>query len=228
MRWDQLRFRATQAAKMKARVPWLTLAIAAGALLVAAVPAARDLLIYDRERILAGEFWRMFTGHWVHFSARHLLMDVTAFAVIGSVIEAKRLPNFPALCALGPFLISAASFVFDSDMQRYGGLSALALGAFVFVAIHGLRGNENLRLISTAMLALAIVKILYEIRFGAALFVPSSDSTICVAVTSHIAGAIIGALFAASGFLKSVPACVSFCARAKQVRSESPDHSRQV
>jgi len=203
---------------MKARVPWLTFAVVAGALLVATGPAARDLLIYDRERILAGEFWRMFTGHWVHFSARHLLVDVTAFAVIGSVIEAKNLPNFSALYAFGPFFIGVASLVFDSDMRRYGGLSALALGAFVFLAIHGFRENGTL----------AIVKILYEIRFGAALFVPSSDSTICVAVTSHIAGALVGALVAASAFLKPVPACVSFYARAKQGRSESPNHSRQV
>ena len=55
-----------------------------------------------------------------------------------------------------------------------------------------------------------------------ALFVPSHTPEIRVAVTSHIAGAIVGVLFAV------LPSCVSDERRAKQVRSESPDYSRQV
>jgi rhomboid family GlyGly-CTERM serine protease len=184
------------------RIPWITFAAIAGALLVAASPALREALIYDREKILAGEFWRMFTGHWVHFSMRHLIVDVSAFAIIGLIVEAKRLPGFSCLCIGAPWLISGASLVFSPQMERYGGLSALALAAFVFLAVHHFREFGISRDLSFAMLALAGIKILFEIASGEAIFVHSSDPAIRVAAVSHVAGAVVGAVWALCGFRK--------------------------
>src|SRR5438445_193707 len=164
MRWTLLRPRASKTAKVKPRVPWATLAVTAGALLIAAAPASRDLLIYDRDRIFSGEFWRMFTGHWVHLSLRHLLIDVCAFGIIGSIIEARQLPNFRRLCFFAPWLIGIASLQFAPEMQRYGGLSALVLSVFVFLAVQGLRYGGLSRIGSLTMLVLATAKLLFELN----------------------------------------------------------------
>jgi rhomboid family GlyGly-CTERM serine protease len=201
------------------RIPLVTLTVVAGALLIASVPAFHQLLIYDRERILAGEFWRMFTGHWVHLSPRHLLLDASAVAAIGSLAETNNRVRFATLCLLAPILISAASLILAPDMHRFCGLSAVAMAAWTFLASNSLVAHKSPAL-SIAMLAAALAKILFELTSENALFDPSHDQQIRVAVVSHIAGAFIGALFAI------LPACVSEGRRAKQVRSESPDYSR--
>jgi rhomboid family GlyGly-CTERM serine protease len=206
---------------MIARLPRVTLAVVAGALLIASAPALHAVLIYDRDKILAGELWRMFSGHWVHLSTRHLVLDVSAMAFIGYLIESKNNAHFAVLCMVGPFLISAISLFTAPEMHRYYGLSALALAAWTFLALHNLILRQS-PLLSSLMLAAVGAKILFELSSANAFFVPSNDPQIRVAVVSHIAGAIIGAVFAI------LPTCVSNERRAKQVRSESPDYSRQV
>jgi rhomboid family GlyGly-CTERM serine protease len=208
-------------APMNKRLPHVTLAMLAGALLIASAPALRPLLIYDREQILAGELWRMFTGHWVHLSLRHLLLDVSAMALIGWLAETNNRARFAILCLFAPILISLSSLIFAPDMHRYYGLSALAMTAWTFLAFRNLI-TRKLRVLSSAMLTAAVAKILFELASANALFVPSHTPEIRVAVISHVAGTMIGALFAI------LPACVSQERRAKQVRSESPDYSRQV
>jgi rhomboid family GlyGly-CTERM serine protease len=206
---------------MNSRFPRVTFAVVAGALLVASAPALHTFLVYDRDKILAGELWRMFTGHWLHLSMRHLVLDVSAMGVIGWIIETRNHPRFGTLCLFAPWLISAISMTFNPNMHQYYGLSALAMAAWTFLASRNLITRSALAL-SITMLSAAFVKILFELTSANALFVPSHTPEIRVAVTSHIAGAIVGVLFAV------LPSCVSDERRAKQVSSESPDYSRQV
>lgn len=206
---------------MTRRFPYVTLIVVAGALLIASAPALHPFLIYDRDRILAGELWRMFTGHWVHLSTRHLVLDLSAIAVIGAVAETKSKSRFTILCLLGPFLISAVSLIATPNMDHFYGLSSLALAAWTFLASRNLVARES-PAISIAMLSGAVAKIAFELSTANGLFVPSHSAEVRVAVVSHIAGAIVGMLFAI------VPTCVSHERRAKQVCSESPDYPRQV
>jgi rhomboid family GlyGly-CTERM serine protease len=206
---------------MTARFPRVTLAVVAGAFLIASAPALHAVLIYDRDKILAGELWRMFSGHWVHLSTRHLVLDVSAMAFIGYLIESKNNTRFGILCMVGPFLISAASLFAAPNMTRYYGLSSLAMAAWTFLASRNLILRQS-PLLSAVILVAAAAKIFFELSSATGFFVPSYNPQIRVAVTNHIAGAIIGALFAI------LPTCVSNQRRAKQVCSESPDYSRQV
>jgi rhomboid family GlyGly-CTERM serine protease len=206
---------------MTARFPHVTLAVVAGALLIASARALHPMLIYDRDKILADEFWRMFTGHWVHLSTRHLVLDVCAMALVGCLIERKDHTRFGILCIVGPFLISAVSLFAAPDMNRYYGLSSLAMAAWTFLASRNLMLRQS-PLLSAVMLVVGAAKILFELSSANAFFISSNTPEIRVAVISHIAGAIIGALFAI------LPTCVSNQRRAKQVRSESPNYSRQV
>ena len=180
---------------MNKQVPFVTLAAVTGALLLASAPALQPFLIYDRERIHAGELWRTFTGHWVHLSSRHLLFDVFAFGVIGWLAETNNRARFATLCLLAPVLISVTSLIFAPEMHRYCGLSALALAVWTFLATRNLV-VRNSRTIAIAMLAAAFAKILFELTNANSLFVPSNSPEIRVAVISHIAGAIVGVLFA--------------------------------
>lgn len=199
------------------KLPRITLAIIAGALFIAAAPALSGLLIYDRHKILTGELWRIFTGHFVHLSREHLLADLVAFALIGALIERKKLPRFGALCLIAPCLISATSFIIEPQMHRYAGLSALSMAAFIFFALHQNRGP------AIVLLTLAAAKIMFELNANTSTFLTSANPGIRVAALSHLVGAAVGAIFASP-----IPSCLSSLRWAKQVRSESPDHSRQI
>jgi rhomboid family GlyGly-CTERM serine protease len=201
------------------RVPVITLTIIAGALLIAGAPALQELLIYDRDKILAGEVWRLFTGHFVHLSGEHLVWDIAAFAIIGALIETKEMRcRFGLLCLVAPWLISTTSLLLEPPMYRYGGLSALAMAAFVFFAL-----RQNSRFVAVSLLTLAAAKITFELTTSGSIFIATMDPQIRVASLSHLVGALVGV-----AFTLRIPSCLSWLRWAKQVRSESPDHSRQI
>lgn len=201
------------------RVPVITLTIIAGALLIAGAPALQELLIYDRDQILAGEFWRLFTGHFVHLSREHLLWDIAAFAIIGALIEGSEMRGrFGLLCLIAPWLISIGSLLLEPQMYRYAGLSALGMAGLVLFAL-----RQNSRLLGVTLLTVAAAKITFELTTSASIFIDTVNPEIRVAPLSHLTGALVGAVFALS-----IPSCLSGLRWAKQVRSESPDHSRQI
>lgn len=83
-------------------------------------------LEYRREEILAGELWRLLSGHWVHYSMRHALQDGCALAALAYALGGKRrLPLYLLLIAppLSGLLLLAAP-----DMASYRGVSGLVMG----------------------------------------------------------------------------------------------------
>ena len=94
----------------------------------------------------------MFTGHWVHFSTSHLVYDLLALGIAGWIIEARGLPHFGWLCLLAPWLISAVLLLFEPQMKLFGGLSALATTAIVYLALFGLHDAAPWRWVCLAAL----------------------------------------------------------------------------
>ena len=111
--------------------PTLTLGSAGIALLIATMPTLSPILIYDRTAILHGELWRLWTSHLVHFSASHLLLNVGALALAGSLVEMRSEDPRLVLFLGMPLVISLALLILEPDMSRYGGLSGLATGLLV-------------------------------------------------------------------------------------------------
>src|SRR4051812_39105158 len=107
------------------RPPWVFLALAAAALVMQVTPAWRDHLLYDRAAIIDGQWWRIWTGHLVHFGWPHFVADAGLFLILGWLLDAPH-PWFSRLAlVIMPAFISAVLFWFDPGMHRYGGLSAV-------------------------------------------------------------------------------------------------------
>lgn len=118
-------------------LPWFVLACALAALVIQLVPAWRATLLYDRTGIGAGEYWRIWTGHLVHFGWPHFVVDAGLLLIVGWFSE-QRHPRFTRLgLALMPAFISGCMFWLEPGMMRYGGLSALNLGLLLYVAFAG-------------------------------------------------------------------------------------------
>lgn len=121
--------------------PVLYLVGAAFSLVVQCFPAWRETLIYDRAAIAAGQLWRVWTGHYVHFGWSHFVPDTGLFLIVGWLLEERhRLFARIGFFAM-PAVISAGIFLFDPGMTRYGGLSAVDLGLLLYLAAQGWRRN---------------------------------------------------------------------------------------
>ena len=116
--------------------PWgVTLLVVAIALLAAGIPGASSGLQYDRSLIGQGQWWRLVTSHWVHWTPDHLTWDLLAFAALTAA--AIRLSRGRALAtvALASCLIPVCIWVFNPELVRYRGLSGLASALYVLVVL---------------------------------------------------------------------------------------------
>lgn len=106
--------------------PWLTVTVIVAAIITFLRPAWSETLIYDRAALAQGELWRLWTGHLVHFSGQHLLLDLFAFGISAAIVESchgNRGREF-ILAAAG--CLSGGLYLLEPALARFGGLSGIA------------------------------------------------------------------------------------------------------
>jgi len=178
-------------------LPVYTLFVLAISVLVYALPGVASLLIFDRSAILHGEVWRILSGHAVHFSSTHFVYDLLAFGLAGGMIEYKRYPGCGILYVVMAFAIGVSLLIFKPGMDYYGGLSGLACGAVVYLALFGLHDTPSLRLVSAMMLVLVVSKIAFELYTGQPVLLSNQQELFISMPISHL----VGVLSAISVFL---------------------------
>jgi len=174
--------------------PWSTLV--AGALAVGAWfwPGAFDALAYNRAQILHGECWRLITGHWVHFSASHLFWDLAILIPAGALLERRNPTALRWTILLSPLAISLVLLAFDPTMAIYAGISGVAAGVLVALAVHGLRTEPAARWVWLTVLALFALKVVLETSRGGHPLNPELTAQGVRSVPlAHIVGAAVGA-----------------------------------
>lgn len=172
------------------RWPWLFITAAVVALIVQLNPAWRDALLYTRPGLERGELWRAWTGHFVHFGWPHSVADVGLMFLLGWLLEARHaLFGRIALAVMPPF-ISALIYVFDPEMIRYGGLSALNLGLLLYYAFQGWQRNWT-DWFWPAVLVIYVGEVVFEIIQGGrgGGMIAFDDPAIKVATSAHLASA---------------------------------------
>lgn len=148
---------------MRGKLPLITLALALLSLLALNSSTLSKSLIYNREAIFNLEFWRLISGHFVHFSWLHYFYDVLVFLVAGSILERHK-PLFiaPLVFVLG-LAISITLIFLKPNMLYYGGLSAIACGMLFYLAMWWLLYRPKLKWPSVIMILTLTVKTLHEI-----------------------------------------------------------------
>jgi rhomboid family GlyGly-CTERM serine protease len=180
------------------QVPVVTSLLLGGAVVAALFPGCAAGLMYDRSAILSGEVWRLFTGHWVHFSLRHLAYDAVPLGMAGWMIETRGLLRFGWFCAIAPWSINTILLALDPQMSFCGGLSGLATAALVYLALCGLSDTGLWRWLCAATLLILAWKTGYELATGRTLLATLGDLPVMVSVSSHLAGAVTALAFYAA------------------------------
>jgi rhomboid family GlyGly-CTERM serine protease len=183
---------AAEVGKVTRKTAWVTIAVALAALAPIVFPALKAFLIYDREAILAGEWWRMFTGHWVHLSTAHAGFDVAALSIAGMIIESQRRAVLARLVLISPWIISSALLFLEPHVNTYFGLSGIAMATVIWLGVDGALETGPWKWCCWGVLAAAMAKIVFEMLTGQAAFVEVNNPDVRVSVTSHVAGALVG------------------------------------
>ena len=176
-------------------LPLCTLCVAAAALLATLPSAVAEFLIYDRNAIGSGEIWRLLSGHLVHFTSSHLLMDLFAFVVSGSLIEHERRGDCGWLYLSMGAAISGALWSLDPLLDRFGGLSGLAYGNVAFLALLVLHRRKSGGVLPAVLLAALSLKLFIDLLYSVgppAGFVSQPFATVPLA---HLTGVLVAAAY---------------------------------
>jgi len=182
------------------RIPWRSLAVAAVALALAAIPGTSGLLLLERGRVFAGEAWRLATGHLIHLSAYHLTWDVAALVVLGLLFERELGRRWWGLLATSALVVSGGVLLLAPGLEIYSGLSGVLNGLWVGSALYlarveARRGERPLQALYLACVIAAVAKIAVEAVGGVSLFTHPAELGGFPVPLAHALGALAGALW---------------------------------
>lgn len=167
------------------------------------------LLEYRKTHLVAGEWWRLYTCNFVHYTFYHLAMNTAGVVIIGILFwPPARVKLLIWALAIIPFCVGAGVYLLDDNSITYRGFSGVLYGVLVMALILNFRSDRLI--FGIALLCLA-GKIIFEqspwfdnhymqVQLGSS-----------IAVESHLFGVLSGitlcgfaALWPASGSRKAV------------------------
>ena len=178
-------------ARVVAAVAGLALALTSGLVAFCGLPV-KQALVFERQAILNGDWWRLLTAHVVHLNAYHAVLNVAALGVLAGLHAWRPLP---AICFVSVTLVTAMGtglglLVVNPEVGYYVGLSGWLHGLAVMVAAGHWRWDRRF---SVLLLAGLVAKLLMEGFYGAN---PSTESAIGARVVTeaHLYGALSATL----------------------------------
>jgi rhomboid family GlyGly-CTERM serine protease len=144
---------------------------------------------YTRNAIASGQWWRLWTGQFCHWSALHLAGNLAAVAGL-ALVAGKPIRRWLVLLPVAAPLLSLFLMATTPELEHYRGLSGLVAMLVVGAAVEG--GSIG------RLLALAWVgKLAFDAFTGTAS--PLLPEGITTAWQAHLGGLLLG-FIAAAGF----------------------------
>ncbi len=165
-----------------------TMAAAAFAAAAYSLPSLTDALVYERQAVLNGEIWRIFTAPFVHFSPGHFLWDTVVFTAAGIAVSYEGFPLFKTVCFLAASIPGLIYVLFVPELEYYGGLSGMATGAVIYYCLCTVFMTRRKKTVWVLILALTIIKIAIEAGLDNPIFADANAAEFRVLSSAHIAG----------------------------------------
>ena len=145
-------------------------------------------LVFYRDNINTGQWWRVISGNFVHSNYPHLFMNLAGLWIFGFLfIDSFPLKTFFTSILLLSFCVGLGLYLFDLNLQKYYGFSGILYGLFLVGAATAIFKKEYLTGIAVAIVIMA--KIIWDLFNGGS--ASSADLIgIPVAVHAHLYGAL--------------------------------------
>lgn len=186
------------------RLPALTLlqsrsvivGLLSGCIFVLLHSASADALInlaYLREAIADGQWWRLLTGHFVHFTWYHAVMNAVGLFLVSCVLLYRQsLLSVLSINLFLPLFISLGLWWLYQDIDHYRGYSGVLYGVIAAGLILEWAANRGIYTIALALLA---AKIAYEQLPNYDVDYLVAEIGVPVAIEAHLLGFIGGLIF---------------------------------
>jgi len=184
----------------RVRLPWVTLFLLGLLSLFAWLPeGSQATLQYDRTAIASGEYWRIFTGHFVHWTNTHYYWDCIVFLIAGAFLETIRRFLFLLVGAVSISMISAGLFFFQPHLDYYRGISGVDMALVIAVCLMSasfcrLKRRKGLASMWYVVLGFCFLKPILETYFSASVFSVNLGTGVSVSAAAHLLGALAGVL----------------------------------
>ena len=158
----------------------------------------QQLLPLNRVAVGHNEWWRIFSGHFIHLDWQHLLLNGLVLIIFQGLYRGyfnwrHWLVWLPLLC-IG---VSFGLLWLSPGIDWYVGFSGVLTGLLVAAAIQQWR---QMPLINAVILAAITIKIFFEQLSGKAVVI-SSISHIPTVIDAHLYGAACAAILATLGIM---------------------------
>lgn len=166
--------------------------IIAGSVTCTFVPTLNAFFIYDRYAIMEGDYWRLFTGHLIHFSISHLVINLSVLVIVYEILGEDHFKKLEKILLYGIALIGPILFIIDPFLAYYGGTSGLSSAVFFFALIVLYQTTDGaIKHLYSYGLLICLIKTFLEIISNTSLFV-SLPVGIHGVPLSHLCGYVIG------------------------------------
>jgi len=156
------------------------------------------LLLFDRSSILQGQWWRLWTAHFTHFTLSQLIIDTAVIALLGNALKHRITNTFLAITILLSMpIISGLILWLVPDIHQYRGASSVGSMIWVLTACLFMQKTTVFSCqfwLSITLLFFITMKILTDI-LSISPAISHLPEGIHVAWQAHMFGAILG-LFA--------------------------------
>lgn len=150
-------------------------------------------LAYLRGAIAEGQWWRLLTGHFVHFTGYHAAMNAVGLLFVSAVLLYRQsLLLMAGLNVFLPLFISFGLWWFHSDIDQYRGYSGVIYGLIAAGLILEWKANRGIHSLALVLLA---AKIAYEQLPGYDVDYLMAEIGVPVAIEAHLWGFIGGIAF---------------------------------
>lgn len=146
---------------------------------------------YDRAAVAAGEWWRLFTGHFVHLDAGHALLNTAGLVLLWVLFAGARGPWYwLGIFGASVLAIDAGFWWLSPQLAWYVGASGLLHGFMAAGTLCALADHDRL---AWPLAVLFVAKLAWEQCVGPLPL--ETHGTVIVA--AHLYGALGGAAAAA-------------------------------
>jgi rhomboid family GlyGly-CTERM serine protease len=135
------------------------------------------------------------TGHLTHFEANHLIWDIGALLVLGSVAEHESRRRFIRVVLWSAVTISAAVWWWQPQFEHYRGLSGIDSALFALIAGSLLCRRRAFSMVAASFALLAFGgKCMFELATSSTVF--AAGSAYAPVPLAHLVGLVVGLVVA--------------------------------